>query len=118
MDIMAKIQELLVENKKTQKELSFYLGLKPQAFSEWKANRNTSYMKRLPEIARFFGVSLDVFFDDPAPAEQQKKPALNEDELDEQEREILTLLRGVPEDKRAETERAVMALIAGLTNTK
>lgn len=113
MDIMAKIQELLIEHKKTQKELSFYLGMKPQAFSEWKAGRNTSYMKKLPEIAKFFDVSIDVFFDDPA-LQQQKKPALNEDELDSKEQEILTLLRAVPEDRREEAERAVMALIAGL----
>ena len=108
MDIMAKIQELLVENKKTQKELSFYLGLKPQAFSEWKANRNTSYMKRLPEIARFFGVSLDVFFDAPAPAAQKEQPALNEDEpIDEVKRKLHAII-----DTLSESDKEAMLFMA------
>ena len=36
-----------------------YLGLKKNGFSEWKAGRARSYMKYLPEIAEFLGVSVD-----------------------------------------------------------
>lgn len=36
-----------------------YLGLKKNVFSEWKAGRARSYMKYLPEIAEFLGVSVD-----------------------------------------------------------
>ena len=43
----------------TQKELSDFLCLKPNIFTEWKAGRNSSYMKHLPKIAEFLNVSVD-----------------------------------------------------------
>ena len=36
-----------------------YLGLSKNVFTEWKSGRATSYMKHLPKIAEFFGVSVD-----------------------------------------------------------
>lgn len=59
MDIMNRIQELLLQNKKSQRDLSSYLHVSQQVFSDWKAGRNSSYLKRLPEIADYFGVSVD-----------------------------------------------------------
>jgi transcriptional regulator with XRE-family HTH domain len=50
---------LLTEKKAKQKDLSDYLSLSPNIFTEWKAGRNNSYMKHLPKIAEFFGVSVD-----------------------------------------------------------
>jgi transcriptional regulator with XRE-family HTH domain len=82
-------------------------------YSQWK---DTTIPRRatLIKLADYFNVAVeDLLQDDPA-LQQQKKPALNEDELDSKEQEILTLLRAVPEDRREEAERAVMALIAGL----
>lgn len=59
MDILDNILHLLKVNKKRQKELTDYLSLSHNVFTEWKAGRNTSYKRRLPEIAEFFGVSVD-----------------------------------------------------------
>ena len=53
------IKQLLKKQKKTQLELCQYIGVSKQAFTEWNGGRNTSYKKYLPQIADFFGVSVD-----------------------------------------------------------
>ena len=42
-----------------QKDLTDYLGLSQNAFSEWKSGRNHSWRKYLPQIAEFLGVTVD-----------------------------------------------------------
>ena len=59
MDILHKIIQLLKENNKKQIELTDYLGISKNAFTNWKIGDNSSYMKYLPQIAEFFGVSVD-----------------------------------------------------------
>ena len=59
MATLNKILSLLKEQHKTQKELMEYLGLGKTAFTGWKSGKNTSYLKKLPEIADFFGVSVE-----------------------------------------------------------
>ena len=50
---------MLKENNKKQIELTNYLGLSKNVFTEWKAGRNEAYLKYLPKIAEFFNVSVD-----------------------------------------------------------
>lgn len=59
MAILDNILALLKEQNKKQIELTSYLGLSKNVFTEWKSNRANSYMKYLPQIAEFFGVSVD-----------------------------------------------------------
>ena len=59
LDVLNNIIRLLKERNIRQKELTEFLSLSHNVFTEWKAGRNTSYMKHLPEIADFFGVSID-----------------------------------------------------------
>ena len=59
MVILTNILTLLKDQNKKQIELMNYLGLSKNVFTEWKSNRATSYMKYLPQIAEFFGVSVD-----------------------------------------------------------
>ena len=59
MDILNKILELLNAQNKKQIELTNFLGISKNAFTNWKSGNNTSYIKHLPEIAEFFGVSTD-----------------------------------------------------------
>ena len=58
-DVMQRIQDLLRERGKKQKELTDFLGITPNAFTDWKSGRIRSYTKHLPRIAEFFGVSVD-----------------------------------------------------------
>lgn len=59
MDVLHKIISLLKEKDVKQKELTDYLSVSHNVFTEWKAGRNSSYIKHLPKIAEFFNVSVD-----------------------------------------------------------
>ena len=59
MDILNNICELLREKNKKQKDLTDALGLTKNSFTGWKSGKSTSYMKYLPQIAEFLGVSVD-----------------------------------------------------------
>ena len=59
MEVLNKILLLLEEKKLDQRDLSDYLGLSKNTMTGWKNGNNKSYMKHLPKIAEFFGVSAD-----------------------------------------------------------
>lgn len=54
-----KINELLKQQNKKQKDLTDFLGLSKNAYTNWKNGNNNSYMKHLPQIADFLNVSVD-----------------------------------------------------------
>jgi transcriptional regulator with XRE-family HTH domain len=54
-----KILELLEKNNVKQKDLTDYLGISKNAFTNWKGGFSKSYIKHLPQIAEFFNVSVD-----------------------------------------------------------
>ena len=54
-----KIDILLKQQKKKQIQLTDFLGLNKNAYSDWKIGRTTSYTKHLSRIAEFFGVTVD-----------------------------------------------------------
>lgn len=78
MCILNKITSLLKEQRKSQKALCEYLGIKQQAFTNWKNGDNDSFMKYLPQIADFFGVTVDFLISD-----QQKKSTAEVDPYDD-----------------------------------
>ena len=59
MCTLYKIIELLDNKGLKQKDLTDFLGLSKNAFTNWKNGNNNSYMKHLPKIAEFLGVSVD-----------------------------------------------------------
>ena len=59
LEVLTNILSLLKAKNKKQIELTNYLGLSKNVFTEWKAGRNDAYLKHLPKIAEFFGVSVD-----------------------------------------------------------
>lgn len=60
MDIMlARILELIGKKHGSAQELVKAIGLSKNAVTEWKSGRSVSYKKHAPQIAEFYGVSLD-----------------------------------------------------------
>lgn len=60
MDIMyQRIFAELHTQKKSQKALAEFLGLKQQAITSWRAGRNSSYKKYIYGIADFLDVSVE-----------------------------------------------------------
>lgn len=57
--VLNNIIALLKQKGKKQKELTDYLGISGNSFTEWKGGRSNSYQKYIPEIARFFRISVD-----------------------------------------------------------
>jgi len=47
------------QKNKTQKSLTDFLGINKVVFSDWKANKNTSYLKHISKIAEYLNVSTD-----------------------------------------------------------
>lgn len=59
LDTLHIIMSLLKQQQKTQKDLTDFLGIQKNAFSNWKSGNNTSYMKYLPRIADYLNVSVN-----------------------------------------------------------
>lgn len=59
MCTLNRISELLVSQNKKQKDLTDFLGLTKNTYSNWKSGNNTSYIKYINKIAEFLDVSTD-----------------------------------------------------------
>ena len=59
LDTLNRIKSLLKEKNKTQKDLTDFLGISKNAFSEWNSGKNSSYIKHVAKIASFFEVTTD-----------------------------------------------------------
>ena len=91
MKVLNNIIAELNKQHKKQKELTDYLDLQKNSFTEWKGGRSKSYMKYLPQIADFFGVSVDYLLDD-----NKKSPDTSLDsEMSERDRDAARLYRAL-----------------------
>lgn len=95
MVTLNKILEELRKQKKTQKDLTDYLGLQKNAFSNWKHGNNTSYLKHLPKIADYLGVSIDYLLG------KEKSPLSTENGLSDSQNEIIALFDAAPPELQA-----------------
>lgn len=86
MDTLDKITTLLTEQNKSQKALTDYLGLKKNAFTNWKSGHTTSYTKYLPQIAEFLDVSVDYLV---GKTDKKNKTAQEGQPLTDEEKAIL-----------------------------
>lgn len=62
MDILDNILWILKAKGIPQRELTSYLGLSPNIFTNWKNGKNKSYVKYKDTIAKFFDVPSDILF--------------------------------------------------------
>ena len=81
LEVLHKIISLLEANGKKQKELTNFLSVSHNVFTEWKAGRNSSYMKHLPKIAEFFNVSVDYLLGKETPSSENNFTYALYDEL-------------------------------------
>ena len=63
MSTIDKICALIKSQGKKQIDLTNFLGVSKNVFTDWKAGRNNSYQKYLPQIAEFFNISVDELLD-------------------------------------------------------
>ncbi len=113
MNTLEKISHLLHQQKKKQKDLTDYLGLTKNTFTNWKLGASESYKKHIDKIAEFFDVSTDYLLG------IEKKPLINEDEelteyLQElKSRDEMRMLFSITKDcTKEEVEQAVRIIEA------
>lgn len=75
--ILQRIIDELKEQNKRQIDLTNYLGITKNSFTEWKAGRMQSYTKYIHGIAKFLNVSVEYLRGET----DEKRPAANSDEL-------------------------------------
>lgn len=83
MSTIDRIISVMKEKGIKQKELCDYLGKGEMVFSNWKAGRSESYKKYIPQIAEFFGCSVDYLLGKEQKKETAQKDSLNEKQKDE-----------------------------------
>ena len=104
---------VILKNKNLrQKDLTDYLGLSKNCVTEWKAGRNESWRKYLPQIADFLGVTVDELLGKPLAYDPQLD-ALNALilALDSEDRATLArmaeVMLGAPKYKKGDTPAAL-----------
>lgn len=74
LEVINNILDLLKKSGKNQTDLMSFLGVNRNIFTDWKAGRNKSYPKYLPQIAEFFGVSVDYLLGNTLEKEKAAEP--------------------------------------------
>ena len=72
------------------------IGLYHTAVSEWKSGKTKSYIKHLPKIAEYFGVSVDYLLGNIDPKEKLYTP--EGEELAEHEQELIHYYRSLSDE--------------------
>ena len=72
MDIGKKIKNLRLEKNVKQEELAEYLGVSFQAGSKWETGASVPDIALLPNLAVFFGITIDELFQMPEEAEFER----------------------------------------------
>ncbi len=106
--VIQNVITLLHKQKKTQKNLTDYLGITQNAFTDWKSGRIKSYHKHLPKIAEFLGVTVDYLLGNgtvavSAPA--RTNTALTQRIFTEHEWNLINAYRAQPPELKAAIDR-------------
>lgn len=69
-EVLKRIIDLIGPKHGASKLLADHLGIHPNVITNWKNGRNKSYRGYLPQIANYFGVSVDYLL-----GNEEKTPA-------------------------------------------
>ena len=92
MNTLSIIIDLMIRNNCDNKELASALGLNRQLITDWKAGRSRSFMKYLPQIADYFGVTVDYLLG-------SSPEQLQDENLSDTKKELLALLEQADDEK-------------------
>lgn len=98
MDTLERILFLKSSKGITDTQFQKDLGLYATALSEWKNGKTKSYIKHLPKIANYLGVSVDYLLGN---SDIKEKPASEPtDGLSDYDIRILSWFRSLPPEKK------------------
>lgn len=97
MDIMLqRILELLGDKHGSGQDLVRTIGCRKNAVTDWKAGRSKSYTKYAPQIADYYGVSLDWLCG--LTDEKTKKAPSEDGAVSEAKHELQSRIKGLNEE--------------------
>ena len=76
METLNKIMEIMKEKNLKQKDLTDFLNLGKGTFTVWKSGKTNSYLRYIPKIAEFLGVSSDYLL-----GIESEKQSINDDDV-------------------------------------
>lgn len=106
-NVILTISRLLKEQGKKQKDLTDFLGIGENRFTDWKSGRITSWSKYVPQIAEFLDVSTDYLL---GLSDEEPCTASNGEVLTEQEKTLIQIFRETTEEGRLEMITAIMTI--------
>lgn len=96
--VLTIILSLIGNERGAKSKFSQTLGLPSSALGDWQTGRNKSYLKKLPEIAAYFDVSVDYLLGN---TDTKKEPAPNQEgEFSEKDIRLLNWFRSLPQEKQ------------------
>ena len=97
--VFVRINTLLVDQGRMQKDLISYLGMAKNTYTQWKAGACRSYGSHLLEISKFLNVSLNFLAEgiERNDTNLGKEKQLFIYDLSEDERQLFQLLKGMSE---------------------
>lgn len=92
-----RISEMLKEKNIQRKDFQKDLGFPKNAVSEWESGFTKSYRKKLPEIAKYLGVSIEYLLGE---TDEKEKPATVNigDGLSEKKIQLINQIRDADDD--------------------
>ena len=91
--LLKRTLELIGNRHGAKKELADFLGIKSSVITDWQGERNRSYTKYAPQIAEYYGVSLD-WLSGKSDIKHTKKGSSSDQKIEEAalDRELVRLL--------------------------
>ena len=93
-----RLNEVFENDPRSDTAIAEYFHVSKQSISAWRKGERSPKKSKLEEIARFYGKDIIWFFGFDVPDIEKPVPT----EEDEQIREIISLLRGLSDRKKAE----------------
>ena len=102
METLTKILGIMKEQRVSQQEICQHLNLTKQTFSDWKSGKSESYLKYLPQIADYLGVSVDYLLG--------KTPSPEREDIPEDEKRLRELLSQMSEAQLKTAYKIISAI--------
>ena len=99
--VAERLSEVFDSDPRSATVIAEYFSVSKQTISAWRNGERSPKLKKLKEIAAFYGKPVEWFFGFDIPKEEMPVPKKE----DEQVKEIMSLLAGLSDQKKAEAIR-------------